>query len=83
MLAALEWVVLIDGKTLQDMTHIVWDKIYDHLPVVDMDMMTGRNSLFWKEWIEHSTWDEYWDKRSYQEKLAKTDMPAIHITGLV
>jgi len=81
MLAALEWVVLIDGRTMQDMTHVNWEQIYEQLPLIEMDKNTGRDAFFWREWVDHYTWDDYWHKRSYQEKLAKVDMPAIHITG--
>jgi putative CocE/NonD family hydrolase len=43
--------------------------------------MTGRDAPFWREWIDHYTWDDYWDERSYQQKLANVDIPAIHMTG--
>ncbi len=81
LMSALEWVVLIDGRTMQSMTDLNWEKIYGHLPVIELDKMAGRDSFFWREWIEHSTWDNYWDERSYQAKLAEVDVPAVHITG--
>ncbi|RKY83656.1 hydrolase, partial [candidate division KSB1 bacterium] len=81
LLPALEWVVLIDGRSMQDLSLINWMNIYTHLPVIELDQMAGRNSTFWKDWNIHYFWDDYWDKQSYQKKLWKIDIPAIHISG--
>ncbi|MFC2164587.1 CocE/NonD family hydrolase [Acidobacteriota bacterium] len=81
LLTALQWAVLTDGNTLQDISIFDWEKILKHLPLVDMDKLVGREFGFWTDWLTHYTWDEYWDELSYQEKLAKVDIPAIHMTG--
>ena len=81
LLTALQWAVMTDGQTLQDISILDWDKILKHLPLIDMDKLTGREFGFWKDWITHGTWDEYWDELSYQDKLSKVDIPAIHMTG--
>ena len=72
---------MTDGHTLQDINILDWDKILKHFPLIDMDKLTGREFNFWKDWIKHSTWDEYWDQLSYQEKLSKVEIPALHVTG--
>jgi len=80
-LTSLEWVVMIDGKSMQDISVIDWMNIYKQFPLITLDNKVGRNSPFWKDWVAHYTWDEYWDDQSYQEKLWKTDIPAIHMSG--
>jgi len=81
MLTSLEWVAMIDGRSMQNITPVNWKNLYDQLPLVTLDNKAGRNSLFWKDWIAHYSWDDYWDKQSYQEKLWKTGIPAIHMSG--
>ena len=81
MMAMLDWVILIDGRSMQDLSKHNLQEIYNLLPLADMEKAVGRNSPFWKDWLDHYSWDEYWDGQSYQEKLWKVDMPAIHMTG--
>jgi len=66
---------------MQDLSKHNLQEVYNLLPLADMEKAVGRNSPFWKDWLDHYSWDEYWDGQSYQEKLWKVDMPAIHMTG--
>ncbi|MBN1224430.1 MAG: CocE/NonD family hydrolase, partial [Candidatus Aminicenantes bacterium] len=71
MMAMLDWIILIDGRTMQDLSKHNLQEIYNLLPLADMEKAVGRNTPFWKDWLDHFTWDEYWDKQCYQEKLWK------------
>jgi putative CocE/NonD family hydrolase len=36
-------------------------RFYSHLPLIDLDVLAlGREVSYWREWLAHSTNDEYW-----------------------
>jgi putative CocE/NonD family hydrolase len=54
-----------------------------HLPLIDMDEAAGRNNRFWKEWIQHPSYDDYWQKamRPVEEHYADVQVPVYGMGG--
>lgn len=76
------WAVIVDGKKNQSLQpYGDLNKILCHLPLLTMDEAFGRKIAWWKDWITHSSYDEYWKKVSYQDKFKRINVPVLHITG--
>jgi putative CocE/NonD family hydrolase len=81
LLGMVDWMILVDGRSMQDLGANDLPMLYRHLPVSSTDEAAGRHSLWWGDWIKHNTYDEYWKRVSYQDKYNKVKAPALHITG--
>jgi len=88
------WMLLMDGHTnqlfgytLDDVFSTVPETAYNlsgiqrKLPVSQMDEFAGRHVAWWKDWMEHDTFDDYWKRLDYQAHYDQIDVPAFHITG--
>jgi putative CocE/NonD family hydrolase len=75
------WLYMTSGRVMQNVDAINWDQIYDHLPYVTMDQLTGRLSTQWREEIEHPYLDEWWRKICYQTQFDQIDLPVLHVSG--
>lgn len=76
------WLAGIDGHTPQnplptDITEIA----YQGLPLVMLDARLGRNLPAWRDWVTHPPGDSYWLAQSYQDKLRRSKIPMLHVTG--
>ncbi len=81
-LTGLEWLNFTGGRTVQNPDPINWEEILWHLPIESMDAELGRENTVWKEWLSHSTLDEYWkDMLLTEEDFDKLNLPVLHVTG--
>ncbi len=53
-----------------------FDKLQRHLPLSDMQRLAGRNAQFYKDWIAHPDYDEYWKKLNAEEAMDRIGVPA-------
>ena len=58
-----------------------FNKIIRTRPLKDIDKAVGRTNTYWRTWLEHNTYDEYWQQMSFEDYFDKVDIPALHITG--
>ncbi|MFC2166021.1 CocE/NonD family hydrolase [Acidobacteriota bacterium] len=81
---ALSWINGTSGRISQGghLAGIDWEKIFSHRPLYTMDEVMGRKMKFYKEWMEHSTLDDYWKRIHYTpDDFRKLDIPALTTTG--
>lgn len=78
---SISWYHAIAGRVMQNMEAVDWAKIHYHLPLYRMDEAAGRLNPRWKELIEHSKLDEWWEPLRYQNKFDKVRVPILHISG--
>jgi putative CocE/NonD family hydrolase len=58
------------------------NRFWSHLPLIDMDELAiGRKCSYWREWLEHSTYDEYWKQLNTLERHDTVRVPAFHQCG--
>jgi uncharacterized protein len=59
---------------------ISFDKMLWHLPLNDMQKLAGRNAQFYRDWIAHPDYDDYWKKINAEEVFDQIDIP-VHTFG--
>lgn len=75
------WYHMISGRLVQEVDHINWMPIYEHLPLISMDEHSGRSIPRWRENLRHTCLDDYWKELCYQDKFDRIDLPVMHISG--
>jgi uncharacterized protein len=75
------WLHYVSGHVNQLMEAVDWEHVYEHLPLITMDVRAGRYNANWRANIEHSQLDEYWDPLCYQNKFDQLNVPVLHISG--
>lgn len=52
-------------------------RFYRHLPLISADeALIGRKIAYFRDWLEHSTYDEYWAALDTHRLLDRVDVPA-------
>jgi putative CocE/NonD family hydrolase len=51
-----------------------------HLPLIDMQKLAGRDARFYRDWIHHPDYDDYWKALNAEEVFEKIPIP-IHTLG--
>ena len=75
------WMLRMAAKVNQDTAVYDMEKLYRHLPLSTVDEAAGRQVSWWKDWLEHDTYDDYWKKNAYMDKYATMKVPVLHIDG--
>ena len=59
---------------------ISYDKVLMHLPLNTMQKLVGRNAQFYKDWMAHPDYDDYWKKINVEEVFESIGIP-VHTFG--
>jgi putative CocE/NonD family hydrolase len=91
--SAAGWMLMMDGHTDQtfgegvgeseDVNELAydWSKIARKLPTSQLAENAGRKVGWWKDWMEHDSYDSYWKRLDYQSHYDRISVPAFHVTG--
>ena len=79
--ADISWYHFTAGHVLQNMEAVDWKKLYEHLPLITMDEAMGRPNRLWKQEVEHSKLDSWWEDLRYQNKFDRVHVPVLNISG--
>ena len=69
------------GRTNQNIEHYNWPELFRTLPLITADKTAGRKIAFWKDWVKHPSYDDYWKEVSIEEKYEKIKVPALIMGG--
>ncbi|MDX9723375.1 MAG: CocE/NonD family hydrolase, partial [Myxococcota bacterium] len=70
------------GVAMQAVNQAKYARLLQHLPVIELDeLLLGKQNVYWREWIEHSSLDEYWAPASFQAALGGLEIPVFHQSG--
>ncbi len=58
-----------------------FDKVLFHLPLIDMPELLGRHTRFYKDWIQHPDYDDYWRSINAEEVFEKISVPVYTLGG--
>ena len=78
---ALTWGMRNNARTAQNINHYNWQDLFMNLPLIKTDEISGRNLKFWKDWIEHPNYDEYWDKMNVENQWSQITVPSLNMGG--
>ena len=59
---------------------ISYERLLRHLPLNSMQELAGRNAQFYKDWIAHPNYDDYWKKLNAEEVFNQIGIP-VHTIG--
>jgi putative CocE/NonD family hydrolase len=54
---------------------------FEALPLAAMDDAGGTSSPFWDEWMNHPTYDAFWESCGYEQYWSNITVPALNLTG--
>lgn len=89
MTPQLWWTALIEAG-VTDLSHprfkeveqIKRDERLASLPVIDLDRkILGKQISYWRDWINHSSDDAYWEKARFLQDLKELEIPVFLLTG--
>lgn len=75
------WGMRTNGRTGQSIDYHDWTNAFRALPVGDVDLSAGRSLGFFKDWIEHPAYDDYWNAIDVEDKWDEIDVPAFSMGG--
>ncbi len=78
---AMTWGMRTNGRTAQNISYHNWTEAFRGLPIRELDEVVGRNLPFWKDWIDHSQYDEYWNEIDVEDKWGEFAVPALNMGG--
>jgi putative CocE/NonD family hydrolase len=81
LMDAITWAFLMDGRTNQNMGVHDWLNLKDHLPLMTMDEFLGRKIDYWKDWLSHPNYDDYWAEQGLIGRYHEIDIPSVTVTG--
>lgn len=57
-------------------------KFWDHLPLIELDERAiGRRIPYWREWLEHPTYDDYWQRCNTLGRHSQINVPVFQQCG--
>ncbi len=72
----------ITGEAMRNINEKKYAKLLMHLPVSDLDsIVLGKRNKYWRDWIAHPDYDDYWERASFLERLKDVDIPVFHQSG--
>ena len=75
------WGMRTNARTGQAIDVHHWNEVFRTLPVVDLARQAGRNLGFWRDWVEHPTYDAYWEEFDGEKRWGDIQVPAFIMGG--
>ena len=75
------WGMRTNSRTGQSIDFHNWTEALRVLPISSMDELAGRNLAFWKDWIEHPAYDDYWEAINDEKRWSDIVAPALNMGG--
>jgi putative CocE/NonD family hydrolase len=76
------WSVQNSGRVMQNLQPFDLQAMYRTLPLIDADRFTGRTIDFYRDWLKHEAYDDYWRAISNHDRYTEIDVPTYNIGGL-
>ena len=78
---ALTWGMRTNSRTAQSIAFHNWTEAFHTLPIADLDLRAGRRLDFWRDWLEHDRYDDYWEEISVSRRWHEIRVPALTMGG--
>jgi putative CocE/NonD family hydrolase len=77
----LSWAIRNAIHSKRELTPEEISELWWHLPLVDGDEAAGVRIPWYREWLEHPTYDDFWRSLSTREYWSKIRVPALNLCG--
>ncbi len=54
---------------------------FAHLPLADHPAFTAEDAPYYFDWLEHSSYDDYWRATAIDEDYSRVQVPGLHVGG--
>ena len=78
---AATWGMRTNGRTAQSIEFHQWSEAFRTLPLNKLDEAAGHDLNFWKDWLAHPTYDDYWAAIDVEDKWGEIAVPALNMGG--
>ncbi|MCY3801237.1 MAG: CocE/NonD family hydrolase [Chloroflexi bacterium] len=75
------WGMTTNSRTNQNIDFHDWATVFKSLPIAETDEAAGRSVGFWKDWVAHSSYDDYWMRLTNRGKYGQVKAPAYNLGG--
>ena len=75
------WGMTTNSRTNQNIDFHDWTTVFNSLPIAETDEAAGRSVDFWKDWVAHSSYDDYWERLTNRGKYGQVTAPAYNLGG--
>lgn len=75
------WALRYDGRTRQDIFGYNWEQLFNEVPLIELDKAAGKDIPFFRDWITHPDYDDYWKAQSIEERYQSIDIPVLQVGG--
>jgi putative CocE/NonD family hydrolase len=75
------WGMQTNGRTAQSIDYHNWTDAFRVLPLLEFDRLAGRELEFWRDWIQHPSYDEFWAATNVEGKWGEITAPAFNMGG--
>jgi putative CocE/NonD family hydrolase len=69
------------GHTAQSIEFDHWAEAFRLLPLREADRKAGRDLAFWRDWLDHPTYDDYWRHLDGERRWGEVAAPALNMGG--
>ena len=77
------WSALVSGRVKQSASLKAdpWPLAFRHVPVTDALKVIGHDPRFYRDWLAHPSYDDYWRAVSWEGSLASLDVPVFIVAS--
>jgi uncharacterized protein len=77
----LSWAVRNAARSRRELTPLEITDLWWHLPLATGDAAAGTDIPWYREWLDHPAYDDFWRAISTREHFATVDVPALNVCG--
>ena len=77
----LSWAVRTSARTRRDLTALESQQLWWHLPLVTGDAAAGTDIPWYREWLDHPAYDDFWRAIATRDHWSTVDVPALNVCG--
>lgn len=74
------WGAVMGGRTNLSIPHD-YEQHMTHLPLITLDKVLGLDLPHWRDWIQHPSYDAYWEMLDVESKVSDIDVPSLNVGG--
>jgi putative CocE/NonD family hydrolase len=75
------WSAATSSRVRQNLESFDLDAAYRTLPLSEALSVTGRDVDFYRDWLEHEAYDDYWREISNHHQYENIDVPVFNLCG--